>query len=70
MYSQLKEARELAAKLYEDYISPFDVLSELNEKFEGIFYLHYGNIFRCINGSPIADMVYDKSRNLLEANDD
>jgi len=64
MFSQLPEAKELVKQLYAEYVSPFEVVDELNKRFEGFFYLCYGNIYRSDLKHPVADMVYDKRANL------
>ena len=67
---QLFEARKLAKELYAAYESPYTIVEKLDAAFEdSFFYLSHGNIFRCKIGDPIADMVYDKRRDLLSAED-
>lgn len=61
MYAkQLSEARDLVKQLYSEYVSPFEVVDRLNERFEGFFYLCHGNIYRSDLKNPVADMIYDK----------
>lgn len=60
MFEQLPEAKRHALQLIEEGIKPFEIVDSLNEKFDGLFYLSHGNIFRLIPGELLADIVYSK----------
>ena len=59
--SNLKLATEHTINMHRNYISLFDIVSELNAKFSETFYVSHGCIFRINPASPVADLVFDRN---------